>query len=159
MKVIDWRVKGNLVRLFFGYSDIEFYYPKNWDESLLKSSLLKSYDEFEEVNSDDIVLIMDIAVNYDFEVSDPFVGINLVNNNYTKADLVEDPIAPIIIIGKTSRYDLAIWSKNSVKIYMGDTFEEVKKIAEDKRYVMSYHIDEKYFPILERRLCDEQISD
>lgn len=65
MKLIDWKKKGNLVRLYFcNDEDYEHAWGDDWDDAPYEHNAGRVYDEY-------IAAYLDICFNYEVVVSEP----------------------------------------------------------------------------------------
>lgn len=58
MKIIDFKLKGNLIRLYLGQDDLNDYYGDDWDDKPYEHNAGTVYDEF-------VSQIIDVVLPFD----------------------------------------------------------------------------------------------
>lgn len=123
LKLIDVATKGNLVRLYFGEYDEktdtwagaaagEQPYGDDWDDAPYEDNAGTVYDRF-------IKSTVDVAVQWEYEVTEPFAG-----RYFTREELFERKM-PFISIVTNPDYWYTDKKKNAIDICAQDSLTDI----------------------------------
>ena len=119
MKIIDFKVKGNMVKFYLGASDIEEWWGDDWDDRPYEHNAGTVYDKF--VSGDRVMIF-----EWDDVVFEPSDG--YCNSPYSKEDIINRKVPCICVLKKEDQdeheiywsFNQIIGNVNAVKYYFGD---------------------------------------
>lgn len=123
MKIIDYELKGNMVRFYLGKPTVKDYHGDDWDDPLTEINGNLVYYEY-------IIGTADIAFPFDALVLDPCAGERIYNCQYSKTDMKNRTVPCVIVIppeiAKSSNRDnFTYWTgfKDALRFYFEDPME------------------------------------
>jgi len=111
-EVIDFERKGNLVRLYLGKNGKQW--GDDWDDVPYEHNAGKVYDEF-------IKGYCDIVIDFDYEVEEPHLFLDLINSPYNKKDMIDKKIFALTIT--------KIGENAGTAIHFGDKIGDILSLA------------------------------
>ena len=123
MKIIDFEVKGNVVRFYLGQDDLKEWWGDDWDDCPYEHNAGTVYDEF-------VSGQRDIHFAFDDIVFEPCEG--ELNSPYTKEDMIKRRVPCICVLKKEHQdqptgyyysFKEIVGNINAVKYYFGDKME------------------------------------
>lgn len=129
-KVIDFDMKGNVIRLFIGTGND--YWGDDWDDAPYEHNAGQVYDEY-------VTNILDFCVDFDTDVLEPCSG--AFNSPYSKESMKNRDVPCLIFVPyelkkKRGRewcdsFDAWVNDPEVKKIYFGDKVSDVLSLLND----------------------------
>ena len=123
MKIIDYELKGNVVRFYLGKATAKDYHGDDWDDPLTEINGNLVYSEY-------ITGTAEIAFPFDALVLDPCAGERSYNCTYSKNDMKNRTVPCVIVIPpeiakNSSRDNFTYWAgyKDALRFYFEDPME------------------------------------
>ena len=152
MKIIDYELKGNVVRFYLGKSTLTNYYGDDWDDAPYDSNAGCVYSEY-------IAGTADIAFPFDALVLEPCTG--EFNCSHTKDDMKHKTVPCVIVIppevAKTSYMtNFSYWAscKDALRFYFEDRMEPTEGLV-------TYYFDpvQRRFTLQQETQCVTRMID
>ena len=120
MKILDFELKGNVIKLYLG--DCDEWWGDDWNDRPYEHNAGIVYDKFVK---DTVV----IAVPVQYNVLEPASDLlYMYNSPYSKEDFVNRE-CPCLIISEEDQFSKLINNKKAIKIFYGDNIDlTIKKL-------------------------------
>ena len=128
MKIIDAKIKGNLVRFFLGEDDLKEWWGDDWDDRPYDLNCGEVYDEY-------VSGVIDVAFPFDWLVSEP--SKNYSDCGYAREDFMTGNLPLVAVCREEDAWDddfNSVIGKPSTKtFYMGDKVEKLDGLVQFSR--------------------------
>ena len=121
MKIIDFSLKGNVVRFYLGKDDLKEWWGDDWNDAPYEHNAGSVYDEY-------ISGYIDIAFPFNALVLEPCNG--TLNSDYCKEDMINRKVPCVIVVpsdlaGDTWWDSFGYWvgAEGVKRFYFGDRME------------------------------------
>lgn len=124
MKIIDAERKGNVVRIYLGEDDLEYWWGDDWDDAPYEHNAGRVYEQYISGHTDWLF-------DFDDIVLEPCCGTS--NSWVSKEDMIKRKVPCIIVVPKHTQADhwwveddFAKWvgADGVKKYYFGDKMED-----------------------------------
>ena len=120
MKIIDARIRGNVVRFYFGKDDLKEWWGDDWNDRPYDCNCGEVYEEY-------VTGYADIAFSLDWWVSEPCKGV--WNTPYAREDFMKGNI-PLVAVCKEEDawgddFQSVIRTPSTITFCMGDKAEKL----------------------------------
>jgi len=144
LKIIDYELKGNVVRFYLGKPTARNYHGDDWNDKLHESNGNRVYSEY-------ITGTAEIAFPFDALVLDPCTGEFGANCRYSKDDM-KNRIVPCVtvvppeIAKDTHMESYSYWAgcKEALRFYFGDQMEPSTGLV-------NYYFDSKQLQLVQQQ--------
>lgn len=133
MKIIDARIRGNVVRFFLGKDDLEKWWGDDWDDCPYEHNCSEVYDEY-------VSETVDVAFSLDWYVSEPCKGV--CNSDYAREDFVAGNVPLVAVCREEDAWGddfiSVIGKPSTMTFYMGDKVEKLDgllKVTREPRVI------------------------
>jgi len=107
-EIIDFERKGNLIRLYLGKNGEQW--GDDWDDMPYEHNAGRVYEEY-------VKGYYDIAIDFDYEVEEPHLFLDLDNSPYSKKDMIDKNIFAFTVT--------KVGEKAGTAIHFGDKIKDV----------------------------------
>lgn len=124
MKIIDFELKGNVIRFYLGDDDCNDYWGDDWNDAPYEHNAGTVYNQY-------VKAVRDVAVGFDHLVLEP-KGNWRGDSRYSKEDMKNRLVPCVIIVPKEicsecyyDEFSYYVGSDNITSIYFGDDADKV----------------------------------
>ena len=124
MKIIDFERKGNVIKFYLGEDSLKNWTGDDWNDRPYEHNAGLVYEEY-------ISGTEQIALKFEDVVREP--ADDYLNSNFCKDDMKERKVPCLVIEkncevtgwGDIETFESLVCKENSIKIYFGDSIDEV----------------------------------
>lgn len=122
-KLIDFSIRGNVVRIYLGDPECDDYWGDDWDDTPYEHNAGEVYPEYVKAH-------IDYAFPYNFIVSEPCDG--HCNSPWSKSDMKKQMVPMFVVLPcnddtydyRYDYFDNVIQNAAALRVYMGDVLTE-----------------------------------